>query len=220
MQDKKEIILILKALPFIQNDLIYFYNYHSNKIENNSLTYGETITVLKDGFGVSKPLRDIKDMENHNKALNYVFKLAKNKEAISLRTIREIQALLEPEKTGFRTTMVEILNTSTKTAEPFEIALKVQDLVDNYNNSKETLLKKIAKFHIAFEKIHPFIDGNGRTGRLLMNFELLKADYPLTTIKFEDRPAYYDAFEDENKMLKIIEKSIEDTINLIKNKAK
>ncbi|MEE6081987.1 hypothetical protein, partial [Avibacterium paragallinarum] len=70
-----DINTILKALPFINDDLIYFYNYHSNKIENNSLTLGETVTVLKDGFGVSKPLKDIRDVENHHRALHFVFEL-------------------------------------------------------------------------------------------------------------------------------------------------
>lgn len=220
-----DINTILKALPFINDDLIYFYNYHSNKIENNSLTLGETVTVLKDGFGVSKPLKDIRDVENHHRALHFVFELVKAQEPLSLRTIREIQALVEPERTGFRTQLVEILNTDVKTAEPFEISLRLEQILENYhrkdeNKDEQDFFYKLAEFHIAFERIHPFIDGNGRTGRLLLNLELLKAGYPLTTIKFEDRPMYYDAFSDVEKMKILLEKSVQDTIEMIVEKAK
>lgn len=212
---------ILNELPFIKEDLIYFYNYHSNKIENNSLTLGETVTVLKDGFGVSKPLKDIRDVENHHRALHFVFELAKAQEPLSLRIIREIQALVEPERTGFRTQLVEILNTNVKTAEPFEISLRLEQILKNYHSENhQDFLTKLAEFHIAFERIHPFIDGNGRTGRLLLNLELLKAGYPLTTIKFEDRPNYYDAFSDITQMKALLEKSIQDTIAMIIEKAK
>lgn len=217
--NKEQSNFILKELPFIQDDLDYFYNYHSNKIENNALNYGETITVLKDGFGVQKPLKDIRDMENHHKALLYVKELAKNNTPLSLMVIREIQSLIEPEKTGFRRNLAEIQNTNVKTAEPYEISMRMQNLVDVYNSSNEDLFTKIAKFHIDFETIHPFADGNGRTGRLLLNLELMKKGYPLTAIKFEDRPQYYNAFHNGVKeMRSLIEKSVNDTFLLIQKK--
>ena len=219
--DKELAARVLDELPFIKEDLDYFYNYHSSKIENNSLTYGETVTLLKDGFGVAKPIKDIHDMENHHKALGYLHELVKADEPLSIRGIREIQALIEPEKSGFRKNLVEILNTLTKTAEPFEIAIRLQELVDDYNNSTDDLFTRLAKFHVAFETIHPFVDGNGRTGRMLLNLELMKNGYPLTAIKFEDRAKYYDAFgEGVESMRDLIKKSVEDTYSLIEKKAK
>ena len=68
-------------------------------------------------------------------------------------------------------------------------------IIEEYSASTEHIVKRLAKFHLEFESIHPFIDGNGRTGRLLINLELMKAGYPPIDIKFADRSAYYKAFD-------------------------
>lgn len=73
---------------------------------------------------------------------------------------------------------------------------EVERLLESYRNSTEHIIPRLARFHIEFEGIHPFIDGNGRTGRLLVNLELMKAGYPPIDIKFTDRIAYYNAFDE------------------------
>ena len=79
--------------------------------------------------------------------------------------------------------------------QPYLIVSKMGELLERYENSKEDIVTKLARFHIEFESIHPFIDGNGRTGRLLVNLELMKAGYPPIDIKFTDRLKYYEAFD-------------------------
>ena len=80
--------------------------------------------------------------------------------------------------------------------QPYLIEPKLNDLLLKYGESKEHIITKLARFHIEFEGIHPFIDGNGRTGRLLVNLELMKSGFPPIDIKFTDRMAYYNAFDE------------------------
>ena len=71
----------------------------------------------------------------------------------------------------------------------------MEELLHQYKNSNEDIITKLARFHLEFESIHLFIDGNGRTGRLLINLELMKAGYPPIDIKFKDCLEYYEAFK-------------------------
>ena len=75
--------------------------------------------------------------------------------------------------------------------------------MQKYAADERNIVEKLADLHVEFESIHPFIDGNGRTGRLIVNLELMKAGYPPIDIKFTDRMRYYDAFEDRDEMVRL-----------------
>nr|WP_278336938.1 Fic family protein [Clostridium grantii] len=118
-----------------------------------------------------------------------------------------------------------------KSPQPYMVEPEMKELIFEYDEMKRTMhpVRQAALFHLKFESIHPFIDGNGQTGRLLLNLELMKAGYPAINVKFADRRRYYDcftAYKNENielkKKLGLIPKSntspYRDILNIDENK--
>lgn len=176
------------------------YTYNSNAIEGNTLTLRETDLVLRGLTIDKKPLKDHMEVIGHKEAFDFVCSLVKDKEELNERTIKQIHYLVLADKKEdrgvFRRVPVRIMGAKHEPVQPYLIEPKLEQLLASYNNSEEHIIPKLAKFHIEFEGIHPFIDGNGRTGRLLVNLELMKAGYPPIDIKFTDRIAYYNAFDE------------------------
>ncbi len=176
------------------------YTYNSNAIEGNTLTLRETDLVLRGLTIDKKPLKDHLDVVGHREAFDFVSQFVKDKEPISEWVIKQIHFLVlgrdVTNRGVYRKVPVIISGAKTKTAEPTLIPEKIQELLEWYKgDAEDDFLTKIALFHLRFESIHPFIDGNGRTGRLLANLELMKLGYPPIDIKFSDRNAYYNAFD-------------------------
>ena len=96
----------------------------------------------------------------------------------------------------YRRVPVRIMGAQHEPVQPYLIVPKMEQLLRDFSESTEHIVTKLARFHIEFESIHPFIDGNGRTGRLIVNLELMKAGFPPIDIKFTDRIAYYNAFDE------------------------
>ena len=176
------------------------YTYNSNAIEGNTLTLRETDLVLRGLTIDKKPLKDHLDVVGHKEAFDFVFQLVKDKEPLSENVIKQIHFLVlgrDVQHRGvYRSVPVYIAGAKTQTAEPILIPEKIQELLKWYqSDANDDFLTRIALFHLLLESIHPFIDGNGRTGRLLVNLELMKLGYPPVDIKFTDRTAYYKAFD-------------------------
>ena len=186
-------------LERLKEEFVVEYTYNSNAIEGNTLTLRETDMVLKGLTIDKKPLKDHMEAIGHKEAFNYISDLVKEKTPINEYVIKQIHYLVladKPQDRGtYRKVPVSILGAKHTPVQPYLIEPKLQELLERYSNSKEDFITKLAKFHIEFEAIHPFIDGNGRTGRLLVNLELMKLGYPPIDIKFIDRMAYYDAFD-------------------------
>jgi len=135
----------------------------------------------------------------HKEAFDFVRELVRDNAPISERVIQQIHYLVLSDKKDdrgiYRRVPVRIMGAQHEPVQPYLIQSRMEQLIADYTASSEHIIPRLARFHIEFEGIHPFIDGNGRTGRLLVNLELMKAGYPPIDIKFTDRMAYYDAFD-------------------------
>lgn len=187
----------------LRQEFIIENTYNSNAIEGNTLTLRETALILNDGVTIAeKPLRDHLDVIGYKDAFRFIFSIVADNEPLNERTIKDIHSLVlmgnAEHKGQYRNIPVRILGTEHRPTEPHFIREAMADLINNYHArlAVKHPLEAIAWLHLAFESIHPFIDGNGRTGRLLLNFELIKQGYLPVDIKFSDRTKYYACFDD------------------------
>ena len=184
----------------LNEEFIIEYTYNSNAIEGNTLTLRETDLVLRGLTIDKKPLKDHMEAVGHKEAFEFVSELVKNNVPISESVIKRIHYLVLADKKEdrgvYRRVPVRIMGAQHEPVQPYLIAPKMEELLHAFVESTEHIVTKLARFHIEFEGIHPFIDGNGRTGRLLINLELMKAGYPPIDIKFTDRISYYNAFDE------------------------
>ncbi|WP_251614341.1 Fic family protein [Senimuribacter intestinalis] len=187
-------------LERLTEEFIIEYTYNSNAIEGNTLTLRETDMVLRGLTIDRKPLKDHMEAVGHKEAFDFVQDLVKEQAPLSESIIKQIHYLVladKPQDRGvYRKIPVRIMGTKHEPVQPYLIQSEMEQLLQAYRNSSEHIISRLARFHIEFERIHPFIDGNGRTGRLLVNLELMKAGYPPIDIKFTDRIFYYNAFDE------------------------
>lgn len=184
--------------------------YHSNAIEGNSLNVGETRLVVEQGLTLTgKPLKDQAEAKNLSAALDFLEELAANPDRpISAADVRQIHFLvltgIDGDNAGkYRTVPVEIGGSEfTPTApesvpsemDEFAVWLQQASVPEMIFRVEDAILVASAA-HTWFVTIHPFIDGNGRVGRLLMNLILMRYRFPIAVISRDDRLRYYDALE-------------------------
>lgn len=196
------------------------YTYNSNAIEGNTLTLRETDMVLRGLTIAQKPLKDHMEAVGHKEAFEFIQGLIKDQVPLSESIIKQIHYLVLADKKDdrgvYRRVPVRIMGAKHEPVQPYLIQPKMEQLLESYINSTEHIIPRLARFHIEFEGIHPFIDGNGRTGRLFVNMELMKAGYPPIDIKFSDRVAYYKAFDEyyEKNNLNAMEKLFANYVNV------
>ncbi|MFK7948384.1 MAG: Fic family protein [Saprospiraceae bacterium] len=181
------------------------YTYESNRIEGNTLTLQETYLVLNKGMTIGgKPLQDHVEAVNHRNAFQYIQEIAQSETDFSASVLLDIHDFIlkniDNHNAGkYRNVRVRISQSQHIPPNP----LKVSDLMNRYFEQYETQKNTVhpvilaANMHERLVTIHPFIDGNGRTARLVMNLILLKNGYPITNISGENesRTTYYKALE-------------------------
>lgn len=178
--------------------------YNSNAIEGNTLTISETKVILEDGLtiGKGKSLKEHLEVINHKEAIDYIDDIVSKNIDISQRVIKDLHYIIlksiDNKNAGeYRKINVLISGSKHKPVEHFLVNEKMQELIEWYNKSKDIIhpIELSAEFHFRYVYIHPFIDGNGRSARLLMNLILMRKGYPITVIKTEDREEYMKALE-------------------------
>lgn len=205
-----------ESVKRLSEDFMINFVYNSNAIEGNTLTLEETALVLKEGITIDKkPLSHHFEAVGHKEAYYYVEEIVKEQQSLSEQIIKQIHSLVlmgaKSDRGIYRSVPVMITGSSHEPAQPYEIPFQMEQLLIDYNESMQELhiIERIAIFHLTFESIHPFIDGNGRTGRLLMNLDLLSSGFPPINMKFQDTRRYYDSFkyyhEHQKDPIKMIE---------------
>lgn len=206
LADKKAALDTLRPIPRsvmsgIGDALHLEWSYHSNAIEGNTLTLQETAVVIAHGITIGgKSMREHLEAVNHHDAIGYVEALATPGFILTERVVRDLHTLvldkIEKEQIGrYRQTGVRIGGANFTPPDALQVPLLMQELVDwvNENPLKLSPVLLATVFHHRFVWIHPFVDGNGRTVRLLQNLLLMSAGYPPAIILRHDRKKYYKA---------------------------
>ncbi|HNY36147.1 MAG TPA: Fic family protein [Candidatus Pacearchaeota archaeon] len=186
----KEII----SSPDIKQEFILKLTYHSNKIEGSTLSEKETASIIFDNISFSKKtLSEQLEAKNHQTALNYLFDFILNKGEIDESLVLKLHSILMNgiinDAGRYRVHPVRILGTSVPTANYLKIPELISDLFNKKKNND--VIAFASEVHSSFEKIHPFSDGNGRVGRLLLTAILLRENLVPAVIKQGTKYLYY-----------------------------
>lgn len=209
-------------LQRLQEEFLVEYTYNSNAIEGNTLTLQETALVLEGITIDRKPLKDHLEAVGHKDAFLYVQELIRDNIPFSETIIKQIHTLVlmnRPEDRGiYRRIPVRIMGAYHTPPDPIMVPEMMEKLIAEFTKKKLHPIENAALFHLKFEGIHPFVDGNGRTGRLILNLFLMQNGYPPINVKFADRKRYYDAFDnyykdnDASTMIEIVTEYIEEQL--------
>ena len=189
-----------EALESFDRSFDIEYAHNSTAIEGNTLTLIQTKAILEDGLSVGgKTIREIYEVANHAKAFTYVKKRIAEGHPLDEAVMKDIHALLmENILIGgiYRNVEVRISGAGFRPPSPNEMYRQIKDFFADLPYRTDSNAFELAAWtHTEFVKIHPFVDGNGRTSRMLMNYQLMAQGFLPVSIAKEDRLEYFDALE-------------------------
>jgi len=206
----------------LHEDLVLRWTYNSNAIEGNTLTLKETKVALEGITVGGKTIREHFEAINHREAILFVEELVKKKEPLSEWDIKLVHQLIlknidDKNAGSYRTINVTISGADHTPPDHLQIPVEMNDFIRWYRDEGQKLhpVERAARVHADFVKIHPFVDGNGRTSRLLMNLELMKDGFPPVILPVESRLEYYETLDtahtegDYSAFLALIAKTVE-----------
>ena len=233
LEKKKKLALLRpldkEQLRLIREQIEVEYSYNSTAIEGNTLSLNETRLILEEGVTISgKSLREHLDVINQKEAISWIEGFVKNKAKIKEAEIIEMHRLtlkgISNNWAGkYKTSQNRILGSKLKTTPPYKVHSEMDNLVHKIDNNKEFNAIELAAYaHHELVRIHPFVDGNGRTARLLMNLILMQEGYPPVVIIKKERKKYFDALEKAHfgnfkDFFNFVARAVERSLNLYLN---
>lgn len=180
----------------IRDQFVLKLTYHSNSIEGSKLTEPDTAAILFDNAALpDKSLTEQLEAKNHQTALNYLFDYIARKEKINEALMLKLHSILmngvRPDAGLYRRHAVRITGVNLPTANYIRVPELISAVISKASKADKDIISLSANVHSRFEQIHPFSDGNGRVGRLLMNAMLLKKNLPPAIIRQQQKQLYY-----------------------------
>lgn len=180
----------------IRDQFVLKLTYHSNSIEGSKLTEPDTAAILFDNAALpDKSLTEQLEAKNHQTALNYLFDYITRKEKINEAFVLKLHGILmngvRPDAGSYRGHAVRITGVNLPTANYIRVPELISTVMAEASKADKDIISLSANVHSRFEQIHPFSDGNGRVGRLLMNAMLLKKNLPPAIIRQQQKQLYY-----------------------------
>lgn len=194
--EHKNIVAEILDNPDIRDQFILKLTYNSNSIEGNTLTEPDTAAVIFDNVALpNKSLTEQLEAKNHQAALNYLFDRVLGGEAVNEELVLRLHGILmnsiRPDAGAYRNHAVRITGIDLPTANYLRVPDLIPDVIAMAAKRTNDVIAVSAGVHSRFEQIHPFSDGNGRIGRLLMNAMLLKANFAPAIIRQQQKQLYY-----------------------------
>ena len=220
--------LTLKQREELFRQLRISITHHSNAMEGTTLSFGETKELLEHGNTAGdKPLHEQLVILGFAKAYDVIVREATNRDnIIDSSFIKDIHAIMFEDALhvapqfvskpigAYRLDERYIKGVDIKLSLPHQISNDMENLLYRFK-SNDMNLADIAEFHILFERIHPFADGNGRVGRLIMAFQAIQNNIVPPLIENEHGSEYLKAINDKNELFKFIDESIQNSMNLL-----
>lgn len=219
--------LPVHAVKSLLNHVLIDWTYNTNAIEGNTLTISETKVVLEGMTVGGKSMREHLEVINHRDAINFLEEIVEKNEDLSEWAIKSIHRLvlkgIEDSLAGvYRQENVLIGGASHRPPDHVIVQELMEKFILELESTATTYhpVERAAWVHAEFVKIHPFIDGNGRTSRLIMNYELMKAGFPPAIIKTKDCARYYDALDharttgDMESFILLVSEAVDESLDL------
>lgn len=191
-----DILESIKQNPDIYDEFILALTYNSNSIEGSTLTKEETADIIFENMTLpNKDLKEHLEAKNHQTALKYLFDKVNYNFRINQDFILKLHAILmngiKEDAGRYRNHSVRIVGANVATANFLRVPVLMKKLVKDINKTSGDVVKRVSRIHSKFEQIHPFSDGNGRVGRILIHAMLLRKKYPPAVIQQKKKKFYY-----------------------------